>query len=265
MLKKILRVFREDGIYGLLHRALMRIYRARASLGQHLGRKEVWSRYGIRISANPGDATFDHYVTGKYGFYYWNRLRDINTRFIFIDIGANQGLYTICAAMNPNNEKCYSFEPVGETFRLLEKNVDINGVAGKCELLKKAISEQIGQFDIKLISGHSGAATLATGNNPDHSKCRHATIETIDGVAFWEILGRLDIPAYVKIDVEGHELPVIQQLMKSDAADAIKEIYYEVDEKWVAPEEIRAVLEAKGFSRFRKFGNGWHYDVLAER
>lgn len=132
-------------------------------------------------------------------------------------------------------------------------------------LLNKAISEQIGQFDIKLTSGHSGAATLATGNSPDHSKCRHATIETIDGVAFWQILGRLDIPAYVKIDVEGHELPIIQQLLKSDSADAIKEIYYEVNEQWVSPEEIQAVLEEKGFSHFQKFRNGLHYDVLAER
>lgn len=132
-------------------------------------------------------------------------------------------------------------------------------------MLNKAISEQNGQFDIKLTCGHSGAATLATGNSPDHSKCRHATIETIDGVAFWKILGRVDIPVYVKIDVEGHELPVIQQLMKSDEADAIKEIYYEVDEKWGSPEEIQAVLEAKGFGNFQKFRNGWHYDVLAER
>lgn len=137
MLRKIARVLKNEGAYGIVNILIIKIFRWKAVISQLLGQKEIRSRYGIRISVNPCDATFNHYVSGVYGFYYWNRIRGISTKFVFLDIGANQGLYTICAALNPNIEKCFAFEPVDETFHLLEKNININGVANKCTLIKK--------------------------------------------------------------------------------------------------------------------------------
>lgn len=229
------------------------------------GIDKIKCRYGIPITMNYGDFTFQHYVTGKYGFYYWNRISNIDTEFVFLDIGANQGLYTICAALNSKNISTFSFEPVFETFGILEKNIRLNGVVTNCNLFNQAISSAAGQFRIKMTNGHSGAATLAEKNHPNPSESSDALVDVIDGNALWELMGGIEAPIYVKIDVEGHEPTVIRELMNSDRSNLIKEVYYEVDEKWVSALEIQRFLEGVGFTKFQKFPNGWHYDVLAQR
>ena len=58
------------------------------------GRKVIKSKYGVLLSMNYGDRTFEFYVAGSYGYFYWDRLTNIQSEFLFLDIGANQGLYT---------------------------------------------------------------------------------------------------------------------------------------------------------------------------
>jgi hypothetical protein len=54
--------------------------------------------YGVLLAMNSRDKTFKYYTVGAYGNYYWDRMSKINTEFIYMDIGANAGLYTICVA-----------------------------------------------------------------------------------------------------------------------------------------------------------------------
>ena len=61
------------------------------------------------------------YITVSYGFFYKNFLTKRNNLFSFIDIGANQGLYSICDALNKNCKLIFAFEPIDKTFELLKK------------------------------------------------------------------------------------------------------------------------------------------------
>ena len=56
------------------------------------------SKYGIYFKNNWTDVTFKFYIEASYGFFYWDRIKSISKDFIFLDIGANQGLFSICAA-----------------------------------------------------------------------------------------------------------------------------------------------------------------------
>ena len=67
----------------------------------------------------------------------------------------------------------------------------------------------------------------------------------------------------IKIDVEGHELEVLKQLINSPIWENVIEIFYEVDERWVDPFKIEIILKEAGINNFQKIGNGNHYDVLA--
>lgn len=67
----------------------------------------------------------------------------------------------------------------------------------------------------------------------------------------------------VKIDLEGADLEVIEQIVNSSLKDRIKEVYYEVDEEWADPEEYETLFRSIGLSNFKKNGSGTHYDVLA--
>jgi hypothetical protein len=69
----------------------------------------------------------------------------------------------------------------------------------------------------------------------------------------------------VKVDVEGYEKIVIQQLIKTSLVENVTEIYYEIDKDWTDPKEIEKLLRSIGFKSFEKNGSGAHYDILATR
>ena len=158
-----------------------RFSKVKISVANMLGVSVLNSRYGVLLAMNYGDKTFEFYVAGTYGNYYWDRISKINTEFIYMDIGANQGLYTICAARNPKNLMSYAFEPVPDTFNLLEKNVSLNDLAPKCSLVKKAILDTCSLEEISFTANHSGGASLAEQNDLNLDVNSKLQIETIDG------------------------------------------------------------------------------------
>lgn len=262
MITKVMRAYREDGLGEVLWRAKRKLgLLRRMQLKYHLG-DTINSLYGVKIACNFEDATFRMYVNGSYGRYYWEHLRSIRDPFVFVDIGANQGLYTLCAARNRFSVKCHSFEPNEKTYELLKKNIKINGLMGKCETHKLGISESDGKADLRLAEGHSGGASLAKGGGFGDTSI---SIETINHKGFDDLLDVNDLPIFVKVDVEGFEKVVLGELMKSKYAGNIAEVFYEVDERWGDPKELREILESAGFGKFEKKGAGKHYDILASR
>jgi FkbM family methyltransferase len=212
------------------------------------------------------DATFRFYINGNYGTFYSNRLTSRSAPFVFLDIGANQGLYTLCAASNVHCAKAYAFEPVGPTYQLLQQNAAVNDLADKCELVKKAIGPEAQTAEIKLRPNHSGTASLMphVGSEPGFVT---ETIEIVDGAAVASILGRdATMPIVCKIDVEGFEKSVLEALVASDTISAIEEIFYEVDEVRAGGQELEDMLRTVGFTQFERIGDMLHhYDVLATR
>ena len=162
MLSRVLAILRLEGPAGLHRRVLMRLRWPEA----------IPSRYGPRFAANHGDGTCGMYVHGSYGTFDWDRLAAVPHPFVFLDIGANQGLYAIGAARNPNCLACHAFEPVPATYGYLQKNLRLNGVAGKVSTVNAAIADRTGSAEILMADGHSGGATLAANGprGPGHRK-----------------------------------------------------------------------------------------------
>lgn len=228
------------------------------------GAASVKSSYGLVFSSNFSDLTFQFYVKAIYGYFYWNRLKSIDRRFVFLDIGANQGLYAIGAAKNPNLVKAYAFEPVRHIAALLRKNIELNDAATKCIVVQKAVSDRSGEKEIHVHDAHSGVSTLAANNPKAEGLPGSEIIETIDAFGLEDVVQPGDEPIFVKVDVEGHERVVLEQLLKAEFSSRIEEIFYEVDENWVDARAIADMLENSGF-RLTKIGRRSHYDVLAER
>lgn len=188
-------------------------------------------------------------------------MREIDYPFIFVDVGANQGLYSLVAAQNPYCERAISLEPVNETFGFLIANIRANGLAGTIVALNCGLSSENARVNIRLKLGHSGAASL------------HNTFAGTEGVeeiqistaAILEPYLAPGLPLVVKIDTEGHEHVVIAELARSRFADRVRSVFYEVDVAWVDPENLKAGLRAMGFDHFHPIGAGTHYDVMATR
>lgn len=258
--KKVLRKF-----FNFFFKIKNKYLRLKLKFFKLLNKKFVKSTYGIYLKANYDDVTFKLCVLGCYGDFYFKRLNSINQEFVFIDIGANQGLFSIIASKNSKNVKCYSFEPVPNTFSFLKENIRFNHSENKCFPINKAISNRVGENKIFITKNHSGAATLASQNvlygNSDFS----LEIASIDAGEINKIVNAENYPIYVKIDVEGFEKTVIEELIKCNFFENIQEIFFEVDSKWVYVETIKGILSKQGFKLFKKIGTGNHFDILASK
>ena len=258
--RRVSRVYGEEGPTGVADRIMRRVYWLRARLG---GNDFAKSWYGPAFRSNTNDTTFRFYISGAYGRLYWDELQRISESFVFLDIGANQGLYTLGAASNPHLQHAYSFEPVAKTASLLRENVAHNNGAGKVTVVQCAISDENGEAEIRKKNDHSGGASIAEKNaaaDPDFTEA----IKTIDHTELDRIIEKNDLPIYVKIDVEGHEGVVVNQLFRTGFAGRIVHLFYEANELWMNTEAMERFLAGKGFV-IKRIGEPPHYDVLATR
>ncbi len=134
----------------------------------------------------------------------------------FVDVGANQGEFTLYAASLLKKGKVISFEPVSSNFNSLTHNVGLNH-------LKNVQINKIGLFDKEdqlpiytsmeetLHSGrHEGLSTLFAG---DTRSTFEETIELkVFDDLFFDSLTRFD---FLKIDIEGAELYALKGMTKS--------------------------------------------------
>jgi len=120
---------------------------------------------------------------------------------VFIDAGANCGVYTIAAAhwVGPTG-RVLAFEPGAESLAMLRRNVTLNAFP-HVEVFPLALAAQTGTA--RLYAHAHGASSFTLGETEEGR--RHSfTIETItlDAVLAQQRLERVDV---LKMDVEGAE------------------------------------------------------------
>lgn len=219
----------------------------------------VTSRYGVRMRANWRDRTFQYCHYATYGRALSDYLAAQDGPFTFVDIGANQGLYSLLAARNRSCVSAVAFEPVAATFALLQDNIALNGAAAKIRPVNAAVSLASGMARIATDDTHSGVASLRADVRSGGEEIRILGISGVDTL----LEGKEAL--IVKIDVEGHEDAVIEALIGSVHRERVGAIFYEVDARWTDAAAIEARLRDVGFARFTRHGIGRHYDILATR
>ena len=113
---------------------------------------------------------------------------------VAVDVGANVGALTI--PMAHVAKKVYAFEPQSEIFKMLEKNVQSNGLGEKVVLVQAACGEKEGKASMALRQeGNWGSATVVEGDEVDVVRLDSAIDEKVD---------------LLKIDVEGFEVEVLR-------------------------------------------------------
>ncbi len=116
---------------------------------------------------------------------------------IVLDAGANIGNHTIFFAMMCAAREVHSFEVMRETFRLLERNVELNRLQN-VKLHNLGLGARAGRADL----AHFGQGNIGG-----------ASIESADAGGAYEIvtIDSFGLPAldFLKIDVEGAHLDVL--------------------------------------------------------
>jgi FkbM family methyltransferase len=248
----------------------LRVIRARTMRHLHLladrlrgaaGPRAARSVYGVRMQANWADRTFAYCQYGTYGHYLADLLASIDQPFAFLDIGANQGLFSLIAAQNPLCERIVALEPVPETHRLLAANLAHAGLESRALALNVGLSDTAGTHAITINPVHSGQASLEA-HMEGRAACRSIAIELVTMAGLDAHLPP-DLPLFVKIDVEGHEPIIIEELLASRHASRVIGIFYEHDNRWTDNATICRALYRAGFAKLKRYGRGKHFDVLA--
>jgi FkbM family methyltransferase len=138
-------------------------------------------------------------------------LNNQNDQGWFFDVGANVGLYTWEVRMICPNRNILAFEPDPENIKLLEKTLAKANLQN-LEICQSALSNKAGEasfFQDTLTSatgcvGGNDKPWIEQYLNGASNEIRVKT-ETIDSVAKAD-----KTPSLIKIDVEGHEVEVLQ-------------------------------------------------------
>lgn len=127
------------------------------------------------------------------------------------DIGANFGMYTkILAECVGTGGRVYSFEPVPQTFHVLQHNVrstNLNQVSPLC----LAASSTTGKATISIPTYSDGGENMYEASLERSGTGAGIEISTVRLDEQYADLDRLD---FVKLDVEGHEPAVLDGMQK---------------------------------------------------
>ena len=164
---------------------------------------------------------------------------------IFVDAGANIGTYALPAArlVGPTG-RVIAFEAHPRTFGYLERNVAAN--AASCvTALNRALGEEPGEIEMGFKAANPGETHVRAGASAGGVRVPMTTLD--------DAMAELGLPRmdYLKIDVEGFELPVLRGARGIVAASPDIAIQTELQERHAARyghriEDIATLLTGLG-------------------
>jgi FkbM family methyltransferase len=150
-----------------------------------------------------------------------------------VDVGAHAGEWAACAraAFGPG-ATLQCFEPHPETFALLKRRM---GGDPRASCHRLALGDETGPASLYSEAASSAFTSLHRGvfSAPGHEVTRVDEVEVrpLDAVAEELGLARIDL---LKVDVEGHELPVLKGARRLLEAGSIECVQFEFGERDIA-------------------------------
>lgn len=174
---------------------------------------------------------------------------------IALDCGANQGLFTV--PMAASGAEVHAFEPNPEAFAALT-----SATAGypNVKLHQAAVTTSPGTVELYMhkraeddpVYWSTGSSLLA-----DKSNVREDRSVTVEGIQLSEFIRELGRPVkLLKMDIEGAEVDVLNQLVDEGLHESIEYAFVEVHDRRIKrlaepTQELRERLEQLGASHFR--------------
>ncbi|WP_316804870.1 FkbM family methyltransferase [Pedobacter nototheniae] len=197
------------------------------------------------------------YFTGDYEPYLKTHYKKyVSEGMTVLDIGANIGFHTLYfATLTGTKGKVIAFEPIEDNFNILKENIELNNLS-QVQPVQIALGNNNEILNIHLSKNlkNPGAHNLfEEGEKNTKIDCKKGDDYLNEYVP--------EIIAFIKIDVEGYEYPVLQGLEKTIQKDK-PVIIFEYDRNYQLkstkePEAIFKFLEklGYGFTEVDGYGN----------
>lgn len=132
---------------------------------------------------------------------------------VVLDIGANTGVYALLAQAVKPDAHVVAFEPIDDTIKLLKANIRLNDFPIQVEPV--ALSDKTGEAEMLFFPEEINyMASLVTDRPPPKGKktgIRTIRTQRLDDYIEEKGLDKIDL---VKIDVEGHEIELLEGMGK---------------------------------------------------
>ncbi len=135
---------------------------------------------------------------------------------VLFDVGANCGFLALrCCLRNPGL-RAVCFEPHPRTFGVLQRNIELNGLAPRVTAMGCAVGAQSGTCRIELSAASSMAVVTPQSSGP----ARGASAVDVPLISLDDFCRERQLwPEILKIDVEGFEVEVL-----SGAAECLRQV-----------------------------------------
>ena len=185
---------------------------------------------------------------------------------VFYDVGANVGMYSIVAA-KVHGARVFSFEPEGQNFATLNKNIVSNRCGDAITAYCIAILDRLKVDVLNLGQFTVGSALHAFGEplrDSQYKESDQTTLERFEphhrqgSIAFpidGLIARGLPPPTFIKIDVDGFEDKVIGGAANLLAKAERMNVLVEVNIDLLAHRKMLEDLEALGYRCLRRGAN----------
>lgn len=252
----------------------------RVALGKEYIAREVLrepvvftDRFDCRFLLYPSDDLYDRYVNEGYNE---RAEQDFCARWIqpgmnVVDAGANYGIYTVLFSTRVGDGRVHAFEPEAWNFARLQGNLLLNE-CGNVRAERKALAAVSGEVVLNVypreqFGWHTlGSAQMEVDGEP-YPPERHDRVEAVTLDDYWDAAGDGNID-FLKIDVEGAELQVLEGARGLLDSHKIRAIMFEVSPLMIegmgtSADDVFRFLRERGYS-LHAFGRGGALAAVGE-
>jgi FkbM family methyltransferase len=169
---------------------------------------------------------------------------------VFVDIGANVGLYSIFAAKLGRNVKVFAFEPHKPNFMALMQNVVENGLQGSVAPMALGLSDKSEVIRLNYYSLEGGSSRSQLG----HKSAAGAEFapkfeEIVPAMSLDDLIARgiVPPPSHIKLDVDGNEISILRG-MTTLLQGPHKPRSIQVEMNWGEQAPILELLDRSGYA-----------------
>lgn len=176
---------------------------------------------------------------------------------LFIDIGANVGIYTITALNRYNYQKAVCFEPNANVYTMLQENIRLNGLESKANAFNLALGEICATLPFYSYRSHTGQSRFILDEDsllPDSDY----EIAQINTIPFDDFVTKCDVNIaeidFIKIDVEEFEYSVLKGMRKTLHSVHDVKLLIEIDPRHAYKQRTTSLLREAGFELQQQIG-----------
>ncbi len=189
-------------------------------------------------------------------------INSFNENDVFLDVGANIGIYSLYAANKLS--KVWSIEPESLNFAMLNLNINDNGLASKITAIPLSLHKnmKIDKLNIRNLDWGEALNSFETAKDqfgkkfkPNFTQGSFST--TLDNII--KMIGKID---HIKIDVDGNEEYIIEGGYQNIKERTFKSILIELDEKLSNYKSILDKIEINGYVLKSKTASSFYTEIF---